>query len=156
MKKMFKARGNWRDVRHLQFMERVDKKTGFIYFLVRRRVIRLGYSHQIVYVGQTINIAARVTYYDHQRKEWHVVHYLEVPRRLLYVLEGAFIKFFQPEYNSENLLNTEINQYEENLVREYLCGNLLEPDETKMHLDKSGINKRRHREYVAQSSTVST
>lgn len=64
-----------------------------IYFLVR--------GATVVYVGQSVNIAARVG--QHTDKPHDRVFYLEVARPYLNRVENAFISLLRPQYNATSI-----------------------------------------------------
>jgi len=66
-------------------------KTG-IYFLIN--------SNEIVYIGQSINVAARIATHENSLdKQFTEFSFIECPREFLNELEAAYIMKFNPKYN---------------------------------------------------------
>lgn len=71
-----------------------------VYFLV--------YNEEIVYVGQSVNVAARITQHLSERlqengKRFHKACYMPVKRQYLNEVESYFIKYLEPIYNKNRL-----------------------------------------------------
>lgn len=63
-----------------------------VYFLIK--------ENEVVYIGQSINIASRVT--QHRDKEFDSVSYVACHRDELDILESLYILAYQPELNGSN------------------------------------------------------
>lgn len=63
-----------------------------VYFLIK--------DSEIVYIGQSINIASRIT--QHRDKEFDSVSYVACHRSELDILESLYILAYQPELNGSN------------------------------------------------------
>lgn len=65
----------------------------------------LWYKTEVVYVGQSKNVTARIR--EHKNKKWNMISFIphkdEAERR---IKEALLIKYFQPPYNKESR-NTE-------------------------------------------------
>lgn len=83
-----------------------------VYFLIS--------GNDIVYVGQSVNVASRVgSHFSESSKIFDRAVYLPVPPSDLDSVEMAFIKALWPKYNNENHKRRPVNEAEEKWLRAY-------------------------------------